>query len=114
MCIGIGVGFGSALSGTGGPILLVPVLLMIGVRPLSAIAASQVVQFPVAFSATVGYLRYGQVHMMLGVLCGLIAMLGVVMGASLAHWLPATALRRIVAGALIVAGAMILLERLAS
>lgn len=105
--IGAAVGFGSALSGTGGPILLVPLLLMIGVAPLRAIAASQVVQLPVALSATVGYLIYGRVDVLLGVLCGLIAMLGVVVGASLAHWLPATALRRIVAAALILAGLLI-------
>lgn len=103
-CIDAAVGFGSALSGTGGP-----VLLMIRVAPLRAIAASQA---PVALSATVGYLIYGEVDVMLGVLCGLIAMVGVVADASLAQWLPATALRRIVADALILAGLMIVVERL--
>lgn len=44
----------------------------------------------VQLSATVGYLIYGEVGVMLGVLCGLITMVLVLAGASLAHWLPAT------------------------
>ena len=112
--LGIGaiVGFGSALSGTGGPILLVPALLAMGVLPLTAIAASQVVQVPVAASATAGYLLYGRVDLALGAICGAVGMLGVVAGASLAHRLPALVLRRIVAWALIVAGLLIVVLRL--
>jgi uncharacterized membrane protein YfcA len=110
VCVGFGVGFGSALSGTGGPILLVPLLLALSLPPLGAIAASQVVQLPIAFSATVGYLLYGHVDVVLGLLCGLVATLGVALGASVAHWVPAIVLRRTVASALVIAGTMIAVD----
>mgnify|MGYP002652321004 CR=1 FL=1 len=43
VAVGAFVGFGSALTGTGGPVLLVPVLLTLGVAPLRAVAVSQAV-----------------------------------------------------------------------
>ena len=43
VAVGAFVGFGSALTGTGGPVLLVPVLLALGVAPLRAVVLSQAV-----------------------------------------------------------------------
>ena len=51
LLIGCGVGLGSALSGTGGPVLLVPVL-MFARQPLPAIVINaQAVQLPIALCA---------------------------------------------------------------
>jgi len=52
--IGAVVGFGSALTGTGGPVLLVPILVFLRAPTLSAIGVSQVVQIPVAIFSTLG------------------------------------------------------------
>lgn len=41
--IGLGVGFGSSLTGTGGPVLLVPILIFLGTPALIAIGVSQVI-----------------------------------------------------------------------
>src|SRR5215216_7956687 len=58
--IGAVVGFGSALTGTGGPVLLVPILVFLRAPTLSAIGVSQVVQIPVAISSTLGSVLFGQ------------------------------------------------------
>jgi uncharacterized protein len=77
VAVGAFVGFGSALTGTGGPVLLVPVLLTLGVAPLRAVAASQAVQLPVVVAGSVGYLQTGLVDVRLGTTLGCLAALGV-------------------------------------
>ena len=110
VAVGAFVGFGSALTGTGGPVLLVPVLLTLGVTPLRAVAASQAVQLPVVVAGSVGYLRTGLVDIRLGTALGCLAALGVVAGAVVATRIPAEGLRRIVALACIAAGVFLVIR----
>ena len=110
VAIGAFVGFGSALTGTGGPVLLVPVLLTLGVAPLRAIAVSQAVQLPVVVAGSVGYLQTGLVDVRLGTTLGFLAALGVVAGAVVATRIPAEGLRRIVALACIAAGVFLVVR----
>src|ERR671912_1510103 len=105
--IGAVLGFGSALTGTGGPVLLVPILIFMQAPPLLAIGVSQVVQIPVAIFSTLGYVLFGQVDFFLGTTLGLVAAAGVVIGTSIAHAVPILTLRRIVAVSLIGAGILI-------
>lgn len=102
--IGLGVGFGSALTGTGGPVLLVPLLIFLQVPALAAIGVSQVIQLPVATFASLGFGLYGQIDFALGTTLGIIQAVGVVLGAYIAHRVPAGQLRKIVAIALIGVG----------
>lgn len=104
--IGLGVGFGSALTGTGGPVLLVPLLLTLGYLPLSAVGISQAVQLPIAVFATLGFLLYGQMDFGLGVALGLVQSVGVVFGGLVAHRLPQEKLRMVVAVTLIGVGVL--------
>ena len=104
VAVGAFVGFGSALTGTGGPVLLVPVLLTLGVAPLRAVAVSQAVQLPVVVAGSFGYLQTGLVDVRLGTALGGLAALGVVSSAVVATRVPADGLRRIVALACIAAG----------
>lgn len=110
--VGIGslVGFGSALTGTGGPVLLVPILLALGVAPLRAVAVSQAVQLPVVLSASVGYLQTGLVDVRLGTLLGGLAALGTLVGAVVATRIRAEGLRKIVAVACIAAGVFLVVR----
>ena len=110
VAIGGFVGFGSALTGTGGPVLLVPVLLALGVAPLRAVAVSQGVQLPVVIAGSVGYLQTGLVDLRLGAVLGCLAALGVVAGAVVATRIPAEGLRRIVAVACIAAGVFLVVR----
>lgn len=112
LLIGATVGFGSALTGTGGPVLLVPILVYMRAPVLASVGAGQVVQMPVAVFATVGYVLFGQVDFVLGTALGLLAAVGVVMGAHIAHRVPASTLRRIVAVSLIGTGLMIIVRNI--
>jgi uncharacterized protein len=108
--IGAVVGFGSALTGTGGPVLLVPILIFMRAPVLSAIAASQAVSIPVAFFSTFGYVLFSRVDFAFGTALGLIAAVGVVVGMLIAHAVPILALRRIVAVSLVVVGILIIIR----
>ena len=90
---GASVGFGSALTGTGGAVLLVPVLLLLRAPVLAAVGAAQAVALPVVAFSTVGYVLYGSVDFVLGTAVGLVAAVGVAVGARIAHAAPAAALR---------------------
>jgi uncharacterized protein len=107
LTLGAFVGFGSALTGTGGAVLLVPVLLLLRVPVLAAVGAAQAVALPIVAFSTAGFLLYGSVHFALGTAAGLVAAVGVVAGARIAHAAPAAALRRVVATALLCAGLLI-------
>jgi uncharacterized membrane protein YfcA len=102
--VGAVVGFGSALTGTGGPVLLVPVLLVLGIAPLTAVAASQVIQLPLVVFAVLGYAAAGFVHYGLGTGLGLLEAVGVVGGAFITRRISATRLRQVAASTLIVVG----------
>lgn len=104
LLIGFGVGFGSALTGTGGPVLLVPILIFLHIEPLAAIGVSQVVQLPIAVSASIGFGLYGQIDFRLGTIVGIIQTAAVLGGAWLAHHMSADWLRKVVAFALVCAG----------
>jgi len=114
LALGLGVGFGSALTGTGGPVLLVPLLLLLGVAPLTAIGTAQVIQLPIAVFATMGYALYGNLDLVVGTLLGVSQALAVLLGARLAHALPTTQLRRAVAFALIAAAGLLVIRTLTS
>lgn len=51
--IGAAVGYGSAISGTGGPVLLIPVLLFAGASAHVSVALAFFVQVPITLSATI-------------------------------------------------------------
>lgn len=104
VAVGAVVGFGSALTGTGGPVLLVPVLLMLDIAPLPAVAASQVIQLPLVGFAVLGYSAAGFVHYGLGTVLGLLAAAGVVGGALITRRLPQGRLRQVAAVILVAVG----------
>ncbi len=109
--LGFLMGFGSALTGTGGPVLLVPVLMFMNVQALTAIAVSQPVQIPIAAAAAIGFSLFGEIDLLLGTMLGVIQSIGVILGARIAHAVRPDQLRRIVAVAL-VAIAILMIGRL--
>ena len=106
--VGVGVGFGSSLTGTGGPVLLVPLLLFMGYITLTAVGISQAIQLPIAIFATIGFVIYGQIDFRLGLILGIIQSLGVIIGGKIAHALPQERLRSVVAITLIGVGLLMI------
>jgi len=97
-------GFGSALSGTGGPLVLIPILMWMKLPLLTAVGLSQVIQLPIAALASVGNFLHGEVNVRASLAIAVLLVLGVVVGARVAHRLPAGLLKRTVAGVLTAVG----------
>src|SRR6185437_12740943 len=94
--IGAFTGFLSSVSGTGGPLVLVPILVAASMPVLTAVGLSQVIQIPIAIAATVGNVLYGTLDLMLAGILAVSLTIGSWYGAKLAHVLPRESLRRIV------------------
>lgn len=94
---GLFTGFASALTGTGGPAVLMPILVWRGVPLLIAIALGQIVQLPIAIAATVGNLTAGPFNVWIGALVALGLVPGVIAGRWGATRMPVLLLERIVA-----------------
>ncbi len=110
LVIGAITGVGSALTGTGGPLVVVPILVSLNVAAHTAIGLSQAVQMPLATLATIGNFSYGNVDMFIGgiVACGLV--FGGAGGSKLAHLIPPATMSRIVAWILVLVGLFLLFK----
>ena len=110
LAIGLVVGFGSALTGTGGPVLLVPLLIWLRLPALISVGLSQAIQVPIAIMATAGNLWTGAVELWLAASISLGIVIGAWIGARIAHALPAPTLTRVVAVALFATGLLVLIR----
>ncbi|HEY8356115.1 MAG TPA: TSUP family transporter, partial [Ramlibacter sp.] len=102
--LGLLVGLGSALTGTGGPVLLVP-LLMLARQPLrAALPAAQAIQLPVALCAGAGHAWAGALDLRVALPLGGVLLVGALAGQWAAPRTPAVALHRLVCALLILTG----------
>jgi uncharacterized protein len=108
--IGGATGLVSALTGTGGPLVLVPILLWLEVPLLASLGLAQAIQLPVAVAATAGNLVAGVLDIWLASLLAAGIALGTWIGAKAAHALPTELLRKAVAVLLVLVGALMLLR----
>lgn len=108
LAIGAAIGIGSALTGTSGPVLLMPPLIWLDVPLLTAIGLAQAIQVPIALVATAANLAFGLVDPVLASLLGAGTLVGAFLGARAAHGLPVAALTRLVGGVLLAVGALLL------
>jgi len=95
--VGAASGFGSGLSGAGGPLFSVPIMVLLGFSPLAAIGVSQVLQIVAAVSGSVASVQDGRIHFGIAAWVTPFELGGVVAGAWLAHTVSSVALRRIAA-----------------
>jgi uncharacterized membrane protein YfcA len=112
--IGAVAGFGSGLTGVGGPALSVPIMVLFGFSPLVAIGASQVLQILASVSGTVGNLQYGSIDLRLAGVVTVFEILGVIVGVGIAHAVNPRSLRRFVGVLCVVAGTALTVRALAS
>jgi uncharacterized membrane protein YfcA len=101
---------GSALTGTGGPVLLVPLLMWWGAPVLTSVGLSQAIQVPIAVMASVGNVWTGSLDVPLTAVLSLGVACGAAVGARIAHAVPASYLARMVAVALVLVGAVLALR----
>ncbi|QYN17929.1 sulfite exporter TauE/SafE family protein [Amycolatopsis sp. DSM 110486] len=93
LAIGAGVAVAAGLVGVGGPMLTVPVLVVVGLPMLEALAAAQVQSVVIATAGAVGYLLPGSIDWRLAAVVGVPELAGVVIGWKIAHALPTKRLR---------------------
>jgi len=105
--IGAAIGIASALTGTGGPVLLVPLLMWWGTPVLVAVGLSQAIQVPIAVMASLGNLWTGSLDPLLAAVLSVGITVGSAAGARVAHAVPAVFLARVVAIALLLVGAVV-------
>ena len=103
-------GFLSALTGTGGPMVLVPIQLWRGVPLLAAVTIGQVAQLPIATMATAGNVVSGGVDLAAAAAIGAALVPGVIAGQRIAASVPLVALTRVVAVLLIALGVWFAVE----
>jgi uncharacterized membrane protein YfcA len=84
--VGLGLGGVSGLLGVGGPVVAVPVLVILGVGMLSAVAVAQVQSIFIATFATTGYYLNGAVSIPLAILVGVPQLVGAFVGWRVAHY----------------------------
>ena len=112
IAIGVVTGVGSALTGTGGPLFVVPIMVSLKVAAHAAIGFSQAVQAPLASLATVGNFLYGTVDIFVGGIIAIGLVFGGIIGAKLAHVVSPSVLKRLVAWVLVAVGVFIIVRLL--
>ncbi len=104
------VGFGSGLTGVGGPVIAVPLMVVIGFHPLTSIATSQVIQITAALSGTMGNLSQGIIDFNIVFWVTIVELVGVAVGVRIAHSVKAQHLKAFVSFICIFVGGFILLK----
>jgi uncharacterized membrane protein YfcA len=109
--LGLLVGIGSALSGTGGPVLLLPLLLLAGLPAAPSVLAALAVQVPIALASTATHGLLGTLErpqLLLGLVLGALLVAGASLGAALSRRASPRGLRRATAAVLVLSGAWFL------
>ncbi|MFC6905056.1 sulfite exporter TauE/SafE family protein [Halalkalicoccus tibetensis] len=107
--IGFGVGVLGGLLGVGGPVVAVPILVVLGVPMLVAVAVAQVQSVFISGFAAASYALAGAVSIPVALLVGIPQLIGVVAGWKVAHLVDPGRLRVILGVVLIVVAPTLLL-----
>ena len=108
LALGAIAGFGSGLTGVGGPALSVPLMVLCGFPALTSIGTSQVIQIVAAVSGTLANLKYGTIDYGVAATVTLLEIAGVFAGARIVHAVNADLLRKFVAVLCVAVGAWLM------
>jgi uncharacterized membrane protein YfcA len=93
VAIGLVTGFGSSLTGTGGALILIPILLFAHIEVKQALGLAQAIQVPIGVVASVVNFYSGCLDLALGSLIAVAVGAGVLVGAAYAHRSSSTQLK---------------------
>ena len=102
--LGATIGYLSAVSGTGGPVTLIPLLLAVGTPVGAAVSLGLAVQVPITVFATVVYAIEGRIDPALAATLSVLLLIGTFAGAKLSNRLSGRTLANAVAATLVVVG----------
>lgn len=100
----------SVLSGTGGPLVLVPILTFLSMPLLAVIGLSQAIQIPIAAFATIGNELSGIIRWEIVALLSPGLALGTLLGAKASEYLPVDKIKNLVAFLLLGSGVYMLIN----
>jgi uncharacterized membrane protein YfcA len=106
--VGLAVGLPGGLLGVGGPVLAVPIMVVLGVPMLVGVALAQVQSIFIAAFATFGYALHGAIDWWLALLVGIPLLIGTVAGWYLARRINPERLKLGLAVVLLALGAYLL------
>ena len=95
--IGGATGFASALTGTSGPMVAMPLLAWRGMSIRERIALAQIAQVPIALGATLAFLSFSEIPWRLALLSSAVLCAGMLVGMRFTPLLGAYWLRRVAA-----------------
>ena len=110
LALGGGTGFVSAMTGAGGAVMLLPLLLLLDTPVLAAIGLGQAIAIPIAGLASLVNLAAGLVDLWLAAGLAATLALGIAIGTPIAHALPQRLLRRLLGLVVVLAGMAMLLR----
>lgn len=102
--LGLVVGYGSAISGTGGPVMMIPILLALRTPVAAAIALGVAAGLPITIAATAVYAAAGRIDAPLALTLAMLLVAGTWAGARLSARLSGRALTVAVAWTLVGVG----------
>jgi len=107
---GVATGFASALTGTSGPMVAMPLLAWAGLPTRERIALGQVAQIPIALGATLAFASFGEVPWLLAAWCSVALCIGLVAGAFVTRSMQTSWLRRVAAVLMVGAAASMIVK----
>lgn len=107
VALGAAVGLGSALTGTGGPVLLLPLLMLLRQPMLSTVAAAQAIQLPLALCASAAHAITGALDLGLALTLGGVLLAGSLVGLWCSRRMPLHGLQQLVSALLVATGGWI-------
>ena len=112
--LGIGAvsGFGAGVSGAGGPLFVVPTMLLLGFPPLTAIGTGQVLQITAATFGSLAHVRSGSINVGLAGWLTCCELAGVFIGVQVAHRAKTHQLRVGVAWLCVITGTWMVMQLL--
>jgi uncharacterized membrane protein YfcA len=102
--VGMGMGFCSGLFGLGGSSIGTPILRLLGLPPLIALASPLPLTLPSAIGSAISYRNKHLIHWRIALLTSLWGFPGVLLGASITEFLPGTVLMLLTAGFILAVG----------
>ena len=99
--LGCMVGLASSVTGTGGPLVLVPILMWLGFPVLNAVGLGQAIQIPVAITAAGGAMLFGSLDYTIAIVLTVGLVVGCPVGAWISHRVEQRTLRTLAAAILL-------------
>ena len=112
--IGLFTGLGSPITGTGGPLIFVPAMILLKAPIILTIGLSQIAQMPIAFFASISNTIYGEINFKLGLTIIIFMIIGVYFGVKTSTKLDSNIIKRIVGYGLLIIGLFIITTTLHS